>query len=615
MNKKILVFGIVIILNFSAFFVLANDEFLMIDDGSISGYVRQVNGNPIIDAMVIVMRQDGWWGSVNYTGSDGSYKIDGIPEGDYKIQAFKSGYARLYYNNVFYSSEAEIIHIEESDEITGIDFNLTLGGAISGFVFDQKDGNPINGAHIHVRPSNYFFDEGIHVYTDSNGSYYADGLPLGNYKVIAVESEGYVNNWFYNGTYNWEDAKNVMVIPPHTTSGINISLELAGSISGYVFAGDGVTPIPQIEIIADGFDGGGGGSGFAGEDGSYQIKGLLGNFTLRTGDLYYPGWYAGEFYNSKLTQGSADIVDVSAGSNISNINFTLDEGGSITGYVFDEETGDPITGFQLCAHLSNGDGVNPAPLTLYDGSFRFALKEGTYFITIFWTHGYVPEWYNNSYDFEKATPVSVTPYHETSGINFYLSRGGSINGYIVDEGGNPVNGASVYAFSNNFPGNGAITSEDGNYVIEGLPSDDYLVQVTASGFNTQYYDKVSDSADATLVTVYAPEETKNIDFVLTQGIGVYISRPEIGDLYLFDKEILSLPFNFPIIVGKINVKAVAFGADKVEFYVNDELKHTDNESPFSWLWEEFVFARHKLKVVVYEVVDVVRDEIIVWKFF
>jgi len=102
MNKKILVFGIVIILNFSAFFVLANDEFLMIDGGSISGYVRQVNGNPIIDAMVIVMRQDGWWGSVNYTGSDGSYKIDGIPEGDYKIQTFKSGYARLYYNNVFY---------------------------------------------------------------------------------------------------------------------------------------------------------------------------------------------------------------------------------------------------------------------------------------------------------------------------------------------------------------------------------------------------------------------------------------------------------------------------------------------------------------------------------
>lgn len=617
MNKKILVLGIVAILNFSTFFVLANDNReSAIDVGSISGYVRQVNGNPIVDALVGVthLNEGGWWSVVN-TRSDGSYIFDNLPVGDYKVAAFKSGYARVYYNNVFYSNEAEIIHIEESNDIIGIDFNLTLGGAISGFVFDQKDGSPIKGAHIFVCPSNYIFDDGFHVFTDSNGSYFAEGLSLGYYKVYVLEAEGYAGNRLYDGTYDWDKAKNIMVIPPDTTAGINIGLELAGSISGYVYASDGITPLPQITILSEISEGGGGGSSSA-ENGSYIIRGLRpGNYTLRTGDSGYPGWYAGEFYDSKFTGNTADIIHVSSGSNISNINFTLDEGGWITGRVFDEETGEPISGFQLGACLLNGEGVTPAPLTSYDGSYKFALREGNYLINVFWTHGYVPEWYNNSYEFETATPVSVTFHQETSGINFYLSKAGSISGNIVDKDGNPVNGASIYAFSDKFPGNGAISREDGNYEIEVLPSDDYLVQLTASGFNSQYYNKVSDPADATLVTVNAPDETKNIDFALSQGIGVYISRPETGTLYLFDKEILSLPFNYPIIVGKINVKAIAFGADKVEFYLDDKLIYTDNESPFNFLWDEVTFGKHTLKVVVYEVVDVISDEINVWKFF
>jgi hypothetical protein len=40
-----------------------------------------------------------------------------------------------------------------------------------------------------------------------------------------------------------------------------------------------------------------------------------------------------------------------------------------------------------------------------------------------------------------------------------------------------------------------------------------------------------------------------------------------------------------------------------------------DESPFSWLWREVAFGVHTVKVVVYEVVDIVSDEIIVWKFF
>jgi len=552
-------------------------------EGSISGYVYQVNGNPISGATVEVIRQDenGWW--VTSTAPNGSYNVAGLPTGDYKVRAFKHGYAREYYDNVFYSSMATIVHVIAPGEITDIDFNLNQGGSISGKVYDQSNGTPISGADIFARPSSYFFDDGFHAVTDSNGSYTVEGFALGNYKVLA-EASGYAKSRYYDGVYGWDNADNVMVIPPNSTSDINISLELAGIISGSVFAIDGITPIPNVGLIADptigNFEGIG---GVSGDNGSYTITGLPpDNYTVRTGEDM-PNWYAGEFYDSKYTWSTADRVPVTAGTVTTNIIFSLDEGGWITGGVFDEETGDPISGVQLGACLLNGDGVTPSPLTGYDGSYKFVLREGTYLIHVGFSSGYVPEWYNDSYDMDNATPVNVTFHNDTSQINFYLTKAGVISGHVYSEDGNPINDASVFAFSKEFPGNGAFCGEDGSYRIEGLPSGDYLVQVTVSGYFSEYFNNVTDPADATLVTVQSPEDTPNINFNLTQRIGVYISRPKNGYLYIFDREIMPTFFGRTVIIGRITVKAVAFGSEKVEFYVNGVLKETDNESPFWWL--------------------------------
>ena len=65
-------------------------------EGTISGHVYQVNGQPIAEATVQVMRMDdeGWWQVA--TESDGSYKVTGLPTGDYTVRAFKQGFAREY---------------------------------------------------------------------------------------------------------------------------------------------------------------------------------------------------------------------------------------------------------------------------------------------------------------------------------------------------------------------------------------------------------------------------------------------------------------------------------------------------------------------------------------
>ena len=119
---------------------------------------------------------------------------------------------------------------------------------------------------------------------------------------------------------------------------------------------------------------------------------------------------------------------------------------------------------------------------------------------------------------QDATPVHVTSYHETSGIDFYLSKAGSISGHIYEEDGvTPIAGASVYAFpiTGDHPGAGANTGSDGSYTIEGLPSGSYRVQATVSDHVAQYYSNAPDEASATEVTVSAPNDTPGIDFTLS----------------------------------------------------------------------------------------------------
>ncbi len=63
-------------------------------------------------------------------------------------------------------------------------------------------------------------------------------------------------------------------------------------------------------------------------------------------------------------------------------------------------------------------------------------------------------------------------------------------------------------------------------------------------------------------------------------------------------------FGNTIIVGKITIEADAMdnqsGMNKVEFYVDDVLKNTDNYPPYQWLWNEFAFGNHELKVIAYD---------------
>jgi hypothetical protein len=105
---------------------------------------------------------------------------------------------------------------------------------------------------------------------------------------------------------------------------------------------------------------------------------------------------------------------------------------------------------------------------------------------------------------------------------------------------------------------------------------------------------------------------------------VKITSPIKGYLYVnfgdvFVRKIPILITTF--IVGRIEVTATATdsqsGIDRVEFYIDDELKTTDTTAPYSWMWlERGYLFQHSIRVTAYDCTGLSSSiGMMVWKIF
>ncbi len=97
--------------------------------------------------------------------------------------------------------------------------------------------------------------------------------------------------------------------------------------------------------------------------------------------------------------------------------------------------------------------------------------------------------------------------------------------------------------------------------------------------------------------------------------GVKIEQPYRG-IYIANRKIL--PSLVTIIIGKIDVKIVVYGPaleDYTEYMVDGIVKHVDTYKIHTWTWDERIFFRHELRVVVHTVTGKILEKSIkVWIF-
>jgi hypothetical protein len=220
---------------------------------SISGTVTAEGGGPLQGVEVCPRPQPYTFETTCVeTGPAGTYKLDGLPEGNYLVyfstERNNLRYVSEFYDNERYNWEADLFPLGPSENAT-LDVALAEGGSISGTVTDEETEGPIAGIWACAIDA-----QGIPArcdLSDANGDYLLNGLPTGTY---SVEYEGgnrvnYLRE-FYEDAATWAAATDVNVTAPATTSGIDGKLSPGGEILGRVSDVKTGAPLAAVMVCA-----------------------------------------------------------------------------------------------------------------------------------------------------------------------------------------------------------------------------------------------------------------------------------------------------------------------------------------------------------------------------
>lgn len=488
-------------------------------EGSISGQIVNTNNEPISGIVVGAFNFDtDAFVNAAFTNSEGAYLIPNLESGNYQVRIDVVGtdYALQFYNGVSSFTNATPVTVNDPENTPDINFSLVKGGSISGNVSDV-DGKPVSGLFIDAF---VFGTDNIVSFTnsDSSGNYKIIGLPPGAYRVRLDGSGTEFPEQFYDNVLDKDQASPINVTSNTDSSGINFILNSKGSISGFVKDHNNqiVTGV-TVEVydfdtnaIVDSIQ--------PDSSGNYIITDLLAG-RYKVGVNTAGTIYGKRFFDNAATLDDADLVNVEASKQTSNVNFFLRSTGSISGTVKDLNN-NSISDMIVEALDFGTNKLIDNVMTDGSGNYTIAdIPTGNYSVRVNTIGTNFDDQYYNQVDSRNlATAVTVTEKSDTSDIDFVLSFKGSISGTVKSVNNVAVTGMAVGAFdfeTNEFI-NSAVTNRNGGYSITDIPSGSYivLVDISRTNFAIQFFDEVATFALATSVIVNAPDDTSSIDFIL-----------------------------------------------------------------------------------------------------
>lgn len=463
----------------------------------VNGTVKDATtGNPIPWAgWVYVYNSTGESISYSYIDGFGKYSAGGLPAGTYfvKISSNKN-YIDELYNNIPCPFDCDVTTgtpITLSDgRAAKVNFALKPGGRIEGTITNAATSLPLYDFYLNVYTSDG--EQVAYAYSNNEGNYRVEGLPTGSYFVLTRYSYPYIDELYNNipcahGDCNVESGTPVSVKEGATTSGIDFALMEGGKIRGTVTHGG--LPLEYISLLAFNSSGRWVADAFTDANGEYELMGLT------TGDYYvaadgHSTNYLGEVYdNISCPWIVCDPLDgtpvpVTIGSVTPNINFDLQVAGSIEGRITDRSGLIPIAGTTVT--IDSGDLIYAYEYTDGNGNYSvYGLPTGSYVAKTDDADPYMDQLYNNhpcpygSCDIYSGDWFAVTEGSVTSGIDFALDLGGSIEGAITAADTSlPLTNTQVFIYNEQQQYTKSTWTDDaGHYEASGLPTGSYYVVV------------------------------------------------------------------------------------------------------------------------------------------
>lgn len=326
--------------------------------GTLQGVVMDENSNPLSGIWVKLNNTNSassWWDKSTTTDAAGAYAFQGLASGTYRVGfgSTDDPYLQEVWDNVLGSEPdmGQTISVVAGAVTEGIDAMLAIGGSIQGQVIDGS-GQPIPDLYVDAYSWNgsYWAWAGS-APTDENGDYEIQGLGTGTYRVLYSTW----NTDFAEAVYGASDSQlnsgsDVSVTQGSSTSGINTTLQRWGTIAGQVTETANGLPMQGIQIWRVSFDSVEGGSELnvtqTDDQGRYEFT------QIRPGQEYYvfvqapadenllsewfPNvwdfktlWQSDRYATGAPPSGTGHLIG--DGTQITNVDFSLDPGGIISG--------------------------------------------------------------------------------------------------------------------------------------------------------------------------------------------------------------------------------------------------------------------------------------------
>lgn len=444
---------------------------LLIDQktGVISGFVYDQFGNPLQNIRVDACTVVGEYCRSSQTNEFGFYSITGLITHEYIVQVWdQAPYVGQFYDHQLFYEYADILPVNPGDIWTDINFSLIEGGTISGNVFGEVAGQtnflPLEGMHVNI--CEYINNPQIcfGIETDETGYYEITGLPENIYRVFVDGQSGWIGE-FYNGTDDWDYAEQVGVFPGAHINDIDFVLEQGGEITGVL---TNLSGEPLANIAVD-IETGGYGT-CTNELGEYTLSGIpFGNYRVAAGRDFCGT-------HNYTEQVSDELILDPTNPSITNVHFVLLEGGSISGFVYQEGI-DPQVAIGG-VYVEACDYADEPTICLGDetdenGEYQITgLPSDGYRVSVWGQPGWANKFYNNTSYWHEAAEVVVTEGLVTPGIDFGLIPGGEISGLVRDEFGAPLANIGIDLDVGGF---GVCTDESGFFQMVGIPFGSYNV--------------------------------------------------------------------------------------------------------------------------------------------
>ncbi len=335
--------------------------------------------------------------------STGYYIIEGLPEDKYLVKLSPqkdSPYAWKYYPDVSFAHQSTYISVTSLDTITGIDFELTKGGVISGEVKNEV-GSPVEKFELELYTTKTACKLPLqkkNVYSPS-GKYEINGIPAGEY-ILKINSfydkKTYITEYYKSADF-FKDATSIEVKKGYNTFEIDFKLTSAGWVQGFLFLNNDLVSREDVKfkVLAFPVESGAVIEGRNTFTGGYRVSGLSsGEYKLcaiAPNSGFAAVWIGG---GRSFIDPKTEIVLIYKG-NPTNINFSVILGGcEITGKVYDKSSKLPILG-EVAVYDSAGYIIQLAKSS-EDGYRLKGLPVGQYFIRTYNFENYKDKWYDNA---------------------------------------------------------------------------------------------------------------------------------------------------------------------------------------------------------------------------